>query len=142
MPSPQDTVDNGGPPVCLQVRVMTSRVLLFSWDSDTPSYEYIILNSLLFYFTLTNSIKLYQQYVSPKSVFPNFSSTQEPLKQFSFSETNFYKRLQIRRKEAVGNAQILFPYCQLADKFPAMFLVVFRILRGVLRFVRTFFTLM
>jgi len=41
MPSPQNTVVNGGPPVCLEVRVMTSRVLLFSWDSDTPFYEYI-----------------------------------------------------------------------------------------------------
>ena len=36
--SPQDTVFNGGPRVCLEVRVMTSRVFLLSWDSDTPSY--------------------------------------------------------------------------------------------------------
>jgi len=41
MPSPQDTVVNGGPPIYLDVRVMTSRVLLFSWESDTLSYEYI-----------------------------------------------------------------------------------------------------
>jgi len=41
--------------------------------------------------------------------------------------------------EAVRNAQILFPYCQLADKFPAIFRVLFGILRVVLRFVRTFF---
>jgi len=60
MPSPQDTVVNGGPPVCLEVRMMTSRVLLLSWDSDTPNYEYIILNFLLFYLTLPTSIKLYQ----------------------------------------------------------------------------------
>jgi len=74
-----------------------------------------------------------------KSVFPNISSTQGPLKQFSFSETNFYKRLQTRRKEAFGNAQILFPYFQMADKFPAIFRVVVGILGDVLRFVRTFF---
>jgi len=58
MPSPQDTVVNGGPPVYLEVRVMTSRVLLLSWDSDTPSYDYIFLNFLLFYLTLPTSIKL------------------------------------------------------------------------------------
>jgi len=74
-----------------------------------------------------------------KSVFPNISSTQEPLKQFSFPETNFYKRLQTIRKEEVGNPQILFPYCQLAHKFPAIFRVIFGILRGVLTFVRTCF---
>jgi len=58
MPSPQNTVVNGGPPVCLEVRVMTSRILLLSWHSDTPSYEYIILTFLLFYLTLPISIKL------------------------------------------------------------------------------------
>ena len=58
MPSPQDTVVNGGPPVCLEVRVMTRRVLSFSWKSDTPSFEYIILTFLLFYLTLLTSIKL------------------------------------------------------------------------------------
>ena len=58
MHSPQNTVVNGGPPVCLEVRVMTSRVLLLSWDSDTPSDEYIILTFLLFYLTLPTSIKL------------------------------------------------------------------------------------
>jgi len=43
MPSHQDTVVNGGPPVYLEVRVMTSRVLFFSWDSDTPTCKYTIL---------------------------------------------------------------------------------------------------
>ena len=75
-----------------------------------------------------------------KSLFPNISSMQEPLKQFSIPRTHLCKRLQTSRKEAVGNAQRLFPYCQLADKFPAIFRVVFGILRGVLRFVRTCFT--
>jgi len=41
MPSPQYTVVNGGPPVYLEVRVMTSQFLLLSWHSDTPSCEYI-----------------------------------------------------------------------------------------------------
>ena len=58
MPSPQYTVVNGGPPVYLEVRVMTSQFLLLSWHSDTPSCEYIILTFLLFYLTLPNSIKL------------------------------------------------------------------------------------
>jgi len=31
MPSPQDTVVTGGPPVCLEVRVMTSQGLVFNW---------------------------------------------------------------------------------------------------------------
>ena len=31
MPSPQDTVVNGGPPVCLEVRVMNSKVLASHW---------------------------------------------------------------------------------------------------------------
>jgi len=58
MPSSQDTVVNGSSTVSLEVRVMTSRVLLFSWNSDTPSYEYTILTFLLFYLTLPTSIKL------------------------------------------------------------------------------------
>jgi len=75
-----------------------------------------------------------------KSVFPNISSMQEPTKTiFQLPEANFCKRLQTSRKEAVGNTQRLFPYCQMADKFPAIFWVVFGILRGVLRFVRTCF---
>jgi len=35
----------------------------------------------------------------------------------------------------------LFLYCQLVDKFPAIFQVVFGILRGVLRFLRTYCTI-
>jgi len=31
MPSSEDTVVNGGPPVCLEACVMTSRVLAFHW---------------------------------------------------------------------------------------------------------------
>jgi len=58
MPSHQDTVVNGGPHVCLEIRVMISRVLFFSRDSDTPSCEYIILTFLLFYLTLPTSINL------------------------------------------------------------------------------------
>ena len=74
-----------------------------------------------------------------KSVFPNFPSTQKPLKQFFIARDTPLQSLQTSRKEAVGNTQRLFPYCQLADKFPAIFRVVFGILRGVIRFVRTFF---
>jgi hypothetical protein len=32
MPSTQDTVVNGGPPICLEVRVMTSQVFAFHWS--------------------------------------------------------------------------------------------------------------
>jgi len=37
MPSTQDKVVNGGHPVCLVVRVMTSQVLAFHW-SVTPHF--------------------------------------------------------------------------------------------------------
>ena len=74
-----------------------------------------------------------------KSVFRNISSKKKPLKQFFISRDKICKPLQSSRKEAVGNAQRLFPYCQLADKFSVIFRVVFGILRGVLRLVHTFF---
>ena len=73
-------------------------------------------------------------------MFPNFSSTQKHLKQIFISRDTTLQRLQTRRQEAFGNPQILFPYCQLADKFPAIFQVLFGILHGLLRFVQRFVT--
>jgi len=59
MTSPQDTVDNGGPLVCLQIRVMTSRVLLIHGtvtfhlrvhNFNVPSF---LLNTTYFHKTIT-----------------------------------------------------------------------------------------
>jgi len=53
---------SSGSPVCLEVRVMTSRVLLFSWDSGNPSCEYITIR-FFFLFNSTNHNKTWKIYI-------------------------------------------------------------------------------
>jgi hypothetical protein len=75
-----------------------------------------------------------------KSVFPqNFYQAGTHQTIFYFPK-HLCKRLQTSRKETVDNAHRLFPYCQITDNFPDIFRVVFGILRGVLRFLRTYCT--
>jgi hypothetical protein len=60
---------------------------------------------------------------------------------FHFPRHTFVNVYRPAKRRHLVTHRDLFQYCKLADKFPAIFRVVFGILRGVLKFLRIYFTI-
>jgi len=77
-----------------------------------------------------------------KSVFhQNFVQAGTHKTIFHFPRHKFVNVYRPAERRQFVKHRDLFLYCHLADKFPATFRVVFGILRGVLKFLHTYYTI-